>query len=273
MRAMLEHSQTQGMNRTVAMAVAFYANVDTGLSYPSNELLEREWGLSERSVQRALRRLEELGELRRQPQLESVARRRVYLVGSGQMSILDAAEEVGAKPGRQASWRAPDCQTPATHARVEGTVEPLTAPPPTPPTASGGHPLLSDTSRPDSTPASRTALQEVAARRRRPRRRASSVPASEPCPSDSAANGMAQRLAAEWEPVLARLREQLGPDLFDVWFGETHPHALDDGVLVVGASAAQASWNQGRYGRIVGEAAGQPVRFVACERLETRNGR
>jgi hypothetical protein len=71
-------------------------------------------------------------------------------------------------------------------------------------------------------------------------------------------------LAAEWESVRAALRQSVGDETFALWLGALHPHGRTAEGWVVGCRAGQVAYMTGRYGRVLEQAAGEPVRLVAC---------
>jgi hypothetical protein len=250
------------MERAVGAAVAYYANRESGLAFPSNECLMREWGLSERTIQRGLRSLEDRGLLRRVPEFESPQRPRVYLVGSGQLSILDDPGQ-GAKALAPASWRPSACHPPATRARVEGTEELNSTPQP----PKGGTPELLEGLQQSGHALSAVQGAAVARRRRRRRRpdEQGSV-ASEPCPRQHSDAESDPELEALWAELDARLRERFG-QLWEVWGHGAHPHRRDDDAVVVAFHPATVGWVHARFVPVLAQAAGAGLQVVGCEGL------
>lgn len=267
MQAMLRTSQAKGLDRAVIAAVASYANAETGLAFPSNDLLMREWGFSERRIQTALRNLEELGELRRQPQEESFQRRRVYIVGSGQLSILD----VGAELRAPTSVRPHDMPAPAQMpSRVKGTGNQTTAPQPP---ASGGERAQTSSLVPTSTQSPRVTarLERVAASRRRRRRRrdddGASFASGQSCPLGEIADSDELALLAEqWARIGERLQELIGAPVFEVWFAGAHLHAAGD-ALELGVSPHTLQWVHRRFALPLQRAVDRPLELVGCAAL------
>lgn len=264
MQAMLDHSRAEGLARTVGLVIALRAEPDTNLAWPSNEDLMR-WGFSERTIQNALRKLEQLGELVRRTELQSVQRRRVYLVRPpAQMSLLDSAT-VPRAPVVQVAPGA--VQLAPTRARGRNDrKERNDNTPPTPPR--GGlleelHPSLEGSPR--VTPGS----ERAAARRRRRRRERAhlAVLASGDCPLNRLAASAAtdlELLTAGWQQVASQFREQFQTvERADAWLAGAHPHQIGH-VLELGVSPDTIAWLRDRYGRALQQAARMPVRLVAC---------
>lgn len=261
MQEMLDHSQATGPDLTVGIAVAFYARQDSSLSWPLNQELMR-WGLSERRVQMGLRRLEELGELQRQPHEESTRRRRVYRVDPTfrhQLSLLDGSSVRGA-PGAGAQQGAPYARAWKEPEEPENRT-PLT------PLEGGDAPAF--TSPAVLSTAERPVQGAGGARRRRRARRAAmrSDFASEPCPLQDPGVEM-DGLSSVWAALEERLRAQLGYT-FDVWLQGAHVHRLDGDVLVVAVHPLKVQWARDRLGRSIALVSEQPVSLVGCEQLQT----
>lgn len=263
MQEMIAHCTAKGLDKAVGNAVAFYASPETGLAFPSNETLMKDWGFSERRIQIALRRLEAGGALRRQPQLETFDRRRVYLVADRQLSLL--GEETGA-PGAPVSTRAP-----ARLARAgSDVVEPKEPKDPPNPPASGGEPL------PACSPGVVAAQGAAVARGRRRRRRAAfrdaHSTASEPCPLQDAFGNVDGALTEAWGVLLPRISEVLGEQNVAVWLHRAHPHRFEGDTLVVGLVPESAGWARDRFGRAIALAADRPVTLVGCELIGRPKG-
>lgn len=255
MQEMIEQSKATGSALTVALAVAFYANPESGLAWPSDQTLMDEWGLSEATIRRGLRAGERLGHLVREPALESFERRRVYRVGSGQLSLLEGDRQT------PVSALTPVSLACAGSDGVEPKGEPKT--PPDPPLKGG------ELSSRSSLLLSTAAAHGVGgARRRRRARRAAmrSGFASEPCPLQDDGALEAQDLARLWAGLAAGLREHLGLEQWEVWFTGAHPHRLDGEVLVLGMDPVHAAWVRERFGRAIALACERPLALVGCER-------
>lgn len=270
MRQIQTESRAHGLDRAIAMAIAYYANPTTGISYPSNKVLMSEWGFSERTLQTALRTLEDLGDLRRQPTLETHRRRRVYLVGSGQLPIFDEWGQNAVRPQSRARTTAVRPQPPA---RVEGTEEPLTAPP-NPPASGGERTRTPHRSSEHSPGQPRVAgVERAAGARRRHRRRRpdeqGSVVASEPCPLHQQTASAADPTIAEevWLALEERLRHRLG-ERWEVWGAGAHPHRLHGDTLVIALAAPRVPYVTQRFGGVLAELRrpGQ-LALVGCEAL------
>lgn len=272
MRAMREHSRARDTTKAVGVAVASYAHVETGLSFPSNEELEG-WGWADRTIQRALRRLEDLGELERVPEMENRFRPRVYrLPLAAQTSLLDAAGPKGDMALSPVTVTG-DMHVSGdglTRAR-EGTLEPQNPNPPLSP-PDGGAAQTSSLAVIES-PSFAALLSERAAagpRRRRRRRRRETTPelppASGRCPlADDADGAASERLISEWEGIAQRLRDALGEEIADIWFGTAHLHLGEDGRLELALAAERGACLSGRYRRILETLVGYMPAVVVCE--------
>lgn len=73
------------------------------------------------------------------------------------------------------------------------------------------------------------------------------------------------RLLEAWAPVEEELRQRVERDVFEIWLGVLHPHALLDGAWRLAYDVRAVRWVEARFGAIVRECAGRPVVFVACE--------
>lgn len=67
-----------------------------------------------------------------------------------------------------------------------------------------------------------------------------------------------------WAEVAQRLYGEVDEASFRQWLEPLHPHGSPNGRLVLGASAAGASWVRERFGSMLERAAGGPVEIVAC---------
>jgi hypothetical protein len=272
MAATNEHlacSKTTGLTRAIGAAVAFCANPDTGLAWPSNEMLVENWGFPLRTIQTALRSLEDLGEIVPQPQLQTRKRKRVYLVTWGQTSLLDSADFVGANPSAPMLGANPSAM--AAHA-CAGSEPQLNRQEPIPPTPKNGG--AATFPPPSSTNPRQTPRPSAAAARRSRRRRSRSgvisLPPAEPCPLDSAASDPA--VEKKWAEIARSLRGVIGDAMWEIWLARAHAHQLDDTVLVLGIDAARCSMASHNYRRIIARTAGVEVAFVPCAAVSQMAG-
>jgi DNA-binding transcriptional ArsR family regulator len=68
-----------------------------------------------------------------------------------------------------------------------------------------------------------------------------------------------------WASVRPALRQLVGDVTFNLQLAPLHPHERTDAGWVLGCPAGQVAW-KARYRRVLEQAAGQPVRLVACAR-------
>lgn len=258
MEAHLDQAGVKGLPRAVAMAVAYYANRETCLAYPSNETLLAKWGFGERSVQRALRMGEELRYLHRQEQHESNGRRRVYLVGAPQLSLLEPAESGDKSLDAR--------QTPACLTRVGSDVEvepenTSSNRSPLPQFQEGEEPSpLAVGEIAGSTPRPALSERRSPSRRRRDRRRLARPVAPGPCPLGEIGHSEAALLTDRWLAISERLAQIAGEQTVAVWFPTAHLHS--DRVLAVANPAAR--WVAERFRTAIEQAAGMELSVVAC---------
>lgn len=272
MQAMRQHSRATGLAKVVGIAVASYAKRDTALAWPSNDELA-DWGLSKRRLQLALRSLEELGELKRQPDQESHLRRRVYLIdpeAGRQLSLLDAQTGAACAPVAPVAG-AHMVKAGARHARAgKEPQEPQNNNnPPNPPVGGLTPNLLLELQQTAQTPTFPSTAQGAGgARRRRTRRRdRDACVASEPCPLQAPESEQAfGRELEEWAVLERRLRERIGAQ-WEIWAMRAHPHPRA-GALVVAVKPECAAFLGQRFGRFVDEVVGGPVAFVGCASLK-----
>lgn len=270
MQTVMAHSQSTGTARTVAIAFAFYPPPGTNLAYPSNRRLEAEWGLSEKTVQRALITLRGLGEFQDQPRMITATRPRVFRIDPTfrrQPSLLAGHADLSG-----VARLSPDMSPVTSRGRVVGReIEGLTETPLTP--RGGDVPGLglfeSSTTAPRQRPESAAAARRRPSRRRRGRRAPTSVTASEPCPL----SGLTDSEAA----ALLEAQGALERSLLDAW-GESsrawqhwvgwrkgwHLHADGDTIVIGSASNRYASLQE-RIAELFSEVAGRPVMFVCCD--------
>lgn len=285
MQAMLAYSRAEGDVMTIGLAVAFYAQPATNLAWPKNAELAK-WGFGPRTIQRRLRELELLGELRRVPEHETAERSRVYLVdpkSARQMSFEDLAGGVpqtpgGASVGRGVSLtRVSEGVRGDSHARTcKEPTEPINDnTPPNPPTGGSAPDLLDQLQQPSQLPRVTSATaSETPARRRRRRRAAtgdahSSEP-SEPCPLRQATDSEAtdiELLRDVWDPLVRELEAALGGQ-WEIWGADAHLHGIRDGALVVALRPPLVQFAAARFGRVLARAAKRDLQLVGCAALE-----
>jgi hypothetical protein len=83
--------------------------------------------------------------------------------------------------------------------------------------------------------------------------------------ADLVAQPLATELAAEWAPIAAQLVERTGGDEgATIWLRPLHLHQSSADGLVLGCPPQQGRWTQDRFGRLLEEVAGRPVRIVEC---------
>jgi hypothetical protein len=267
MRAVIEQSNAKDMAKAVAIAIASYPAPGTNIAFPSNQTLMCEWGFSERTVQRALRKLEALGELQRQVHLESGRRPRVYLIAPGFRRQLELDH------GRQSECdaRQTGAMTPVTscapaYEGVEGLRE---QPPRNPPADAGGwaHEQTSVV-EPITVAALPERRRETQARRARRRRRmiGAAPLAPDPCPLAQTDGAELAALKALWDPLAQALRSHLGESMAEIWFigAGAHLHPATGAALELGVPASTATWVSKRFGSHLERAAGRPVTCVPC---------
>lgn len=72
-------------------------------------------------------------------------------------------------------------------------------------------------------------------------------------------------LTAEWAPIAAELLQATGDDVgARAWLTPLHLHDSSDGQLVLGCPATHTRWVQDRFGRLISEVAGKPIRIIDC---------
>lgn len=99
-------------------------------------------------------------------------------------------------------------------------------------------------------------------RRRRGRLSAPSLQraTAPPCPINDQA--LVAEFKAVWAPIAAKAKSGVSDATWDLYLTHLHPHAVDGGRLVLGAT--QSSWIAERFSTLLVSAAGQPVEIVAC---------
>lgn len=240
MAAMNEHlacSKTTGLARAVGAAIAFYANPDTGLSWPSNETLVEDWGFQLRTVQTALRALEALGEIIPRPDLRTKKRKRVYLVTWGQAMLF---EDVALGANGSAPMLGAMHSAMAAHAYA-GSEPQWNHKEPNPPSPENGGVALLTSPSPITSPLNGDRSTERAARRsRRSRSRRGRSSASDVCPlgllDATEARVLAERTASMIEAFRSRYGEDSREwDHWSRWARGAHLHAIDPLILGVPA--------------------------------------
>jgi hypothetical protein len=282
LKAMAKYSEAEDKARCVALALAFYAQRETNLSWPSDRELMSFARISKRQLHRALRMLEAAGEIHRHPRADGDPRR-TYLIAPRDRHQLALPLEQGVTHD---TFKAPDGTFPAVGEGAITDIEGATHTragsnhqnhqnnnPPSPPCKQGGDSpdLLSILQQTAQTPIVTAAVERVAgARRRRQRRRPDeqgSV-ASEPCPlhPHSDVPGPEPIVLEAWEMMQNRFRERLGGQ-WEIWGAGAHPHGARGGTLVIALKPEHAVWAVQRYGSVLPVLAGVPVSFVGCEQL------
>ena len=253
-----EHSRAAGTPFIVGKELAIWAR-DGHLSSPSNAQLASACRLSLRQVQRAIRALEQAGEIERQ-----AGRARAFLICPDrprQQLLFDVVGDVttAAEPELElaAGGDMSPCErrsggdtamTPRgdTHAGAwSEDFDGLTSKaPPQPPQQVGGARI-----DPGAGGLVLTAPRSVAPKLSHRRRRRREVPtyASEPC---------RDRTAAAW---LSAVRERLGDPTFEIWLADAHLHGA-----VLAVEPDKVGWVADRFGRLLAAAAGSDVQLVGC---------
>lgn len=67
----------------------------------------------------------------------------------------------------------------------------------------------------------------------------------------------------QWNAILSSLAATVDADTLGLHIAPLHAH-VDGDVLVIGVPEGRREWIEGRFGRLIGEAAGVPVQFVEC---------
>lgn len=263
MKAVACRSQAEDSARFVAVALAFYAQRETNLSWPSDRELMAFTHLSRSQLYRALRSLERAGEIHRQPRSEG-GPRRTFLV----------APDRGAQLAFDLDQRAIRDTFPAQSERVMSAPERATyagagKEPPEPPlkttplTPQGGNApsdlasLLDQTGPapvPDQAPT-------ITSRRLRDVARLKPVVVHEPCPEDCH-----PVVEQAWAALAERLADRLGSQ-WEIWGDGAHVHGARDGQLIIAFSPEKVSWVAPRFGPVLRSVAGVPIAVVGCERL------
>ena len=264
-QAVKAHSTAKGRALLVQRVLAdFAADGDQWIVYVKNGTVYREWGLEERTFQRGLRELEDLGEIRRRQDLEQeMGHQRVYELVPGaslQLALpLETSRPVKAvtpSDGRQT----PRPLARARHERTVGTEEPL---PPSPPEGVA-HTLV--------VPGVRKAT-----RRRRGRRGGDTGATggyewiTEPCPLQAPDRPVLEAAQGIWDEISQLIKATVGELTYDVWFrDDVHVHSHQDGLLVVAFQPECLSWIEGRYSQLlerIQQQRQQHLKLVACEAL------
>jgi hypothetical protein len=72
------------------------------------------------------------------------------------------------------------------------------------------------------------------------------------------------QLAAIWAPIAAALAERVDEPTFRIWLEPLHLHAATDDGFILGSKPQQVRWVEDRFGRLLEEEAGKPVRIIEC---------
>lgn len=262
MQEHLEHSRAKGTTFHVGIAIAYYANHESGLSFPSNDTLIARWHFKERTIEASLRELEQLGEIARRPDLESFERRRVYIVGH-QTSLADMLDETPANGSAGANALAP-----AVHLQsARPCKEPKNLRTSTPPTPLPGGSSTSPS--PSSTPSAVDRSPERAARRsRRTRSRRGRNSASDVCPLSLLDAERLAVLAQEASTIVEALESRYGEDTkhgrsWRLRSRGAHLHALDP--LTLALPTVDLGWVKAEFPIALEKVCGRPVQLVACD--------
>jgi hypothetical protein len=266
-RAWEEHSQAQGNAYIVGKQLAIYAEKVTDLAWAGDGDLMRACRLSRRSVQRALRELETLREIVRQP--PQAGRRRLYLVDpAGRSQLVLFSSQSGASaipqyglaqsatrgtvpPVAQSATSDQDC---ASHVRAgSSSKELVNSTPPTP--------------RPGGSAHSPDLLRSITTPRRR-RRRGLEPVVAQPCPLPDHDPSERELFARRWADVLHRLSPLLPETTVEIWLADAHLHELDP--LTIAVDAQRIAWIAGRFAPVLQRVAGTDVQLVACDHVGVR---
>lgn len=279
-RQFAAHSQSEDVARIVGFGLAWFAQRDTNLAWPSDVELMAFTRRSKRTVAKALRQLERSGEIQKQdrdklrPIFDAMDRpvpRRVYLLdpqAAGQLSLITAegAPVCTLDPGDE---RAVSGLERAPHAGAGSNQQNQQQDPPNPP--EGGNAQAPDLLRrlrpAGQTPRVSARVEREAPSRRRRRRREVVVPAAPGrCPlhepTDRAASGR-EALEERWDPLADALRERIGAERYAVWFADAHLHATEP-VVQLAVAPERLLWVADRYERVIATVVGVDVELVAC---------
>ncbi len=138
MQAMAKYSQAEHPARIVAMALAFYAERQSNLAWPSDEALVGWAKVSRSQLYRALKSLEGAREIQRQPRVPG-GPRRVYLIDPMRASQLPLFESnvPPLAPSSPRVERVTRENERSTRGRGEGTTRTVNPTPPSPPRTGG----------------------------------------------------------------------------------------------------------------------------------------
>ncbi len=261
-----QQSRARGGAKTVQMALAYYPTPPGTLSWPANDTLLRDWGLHEKTVQRAIVALVALGELRPRPDLCTAQRRRVLEITPGHQLCL-LPDDVGLSGDKSASV--------ARHlrARVEGSgFETMKETiPPSPPQAGGAAPSLPEIFAQHHQPSTADGSSRAARSRSRQRRDRRGLRAAGPCPLSVLADSEARLLIEETDRLRRALFDRCpeGHRARAYWHERcqsAHLHLAAER-LVLGVAPRHLSWVADEFASALSQLAGRPLIVVACSEV------
>lgn len=268
MQAVATHSRAEHPARIVAMALAFYAERQSNLAWPSDETLVGWAKVSRSQLYRSLKSLEGAREIQRQPRVPG-GPRRVYLIDpmrASQLPLFEANVPPLAPSSPQAERVTRENER-STRGRGEGTTRTVNPTPPAPQGGSTGLTPSRQEQQPGPTPLTAPGQRVAPARRRRERRRRMALPSSVPCPLDSAAVSAETDPAAlheAWRALCGQLRGHVRDwGEWEMWtFGAHLHHAAD--ALELALAPHALSRVEKRWGALLEEVAQRPVLYVPC---------
>jgi hypothetical protein len=267
MEEMREHSKARGDTRKLGVVMASYANHTTGLTYASDRELMR-WGFTKSAIYNGLRRLEKLGELVRQKEMETAENPRMYLVcpqGMEQLDLLSAPQLATAGLPLDRPLDLQEGVQP-TRAREGNPIEPRTNG--TRAAARGGTPTAHFTST-ATTNADRSERAARKSRGRRQRGRDSRYSASEQaCPLTAIPAEEVAALVEESLVIIEALKDRYPEDSkhgrsWRLRSRGVHLHALEP--LTLALPAVDHGWVAAEFPIALAKVCGRPVQLVQCD--------
>lgn len=262
MNAVLTHSQSTGLGRTILLLLAHKADVEKRCDL-SNAEIAKAVKRTERHVARTLAALCRESEIRVHSK-----RPRVLLIDpqptGAQLELTPAARVTSADDVMTSPHIRHDIlgQCHDTHAGAGRSVKSLTSLTSYPQTPNGAEDGETPSGAIDG-PTPRRPLRERIGRRRGRRPAGTEVPPARPCPLDGMTRDQITDLRSEWERLAVPLRGLLGDSQFDVWLDSAHLHAAGERVEI-GCAASTATRAQGRYAEPIKRSLGVRVVFVPC---------
>jgi hypothetical protein len=108
-------------------------------------------------------------------------------------------------------------------------------------------------------------MQERADRQRAYQRARGRPSTSKPAIEVVAHREPSERLRQAWAAVEQTIRAMVDGPTWDMWLADLHPRSFVGGIWTLATGPQQCGWVESRFGRLLTECAGCPVRIIACE--------